>query len=138
MKHIELIIYSLILLATAYIDFKKMIIPNIIPCLIILLSIFYTREDIFSSILGFIIVPLPFFIGALVKEGGIGGGDIKFLAANGFFLGVTKGIYASIIGSIVAIVIQIIYCKIFKKQSLETPFALGPYLALGCFLMYLN
>jgi leader peptidase (prepilin peptidase)/N-methyltransferase len=92
--------------------------------------------NLFSSIIGLIFVSIPFLLTALLKGGGIGGGDVKFMAANGFFLGVKGGFIGSIIGLIIAIVVNAIYYKI-KDKDKKISFPLAPYLSIGCFLTYL-
>jgi leader peptidase (prepilin peptidase)/N-methyltransferase len=50
-----------------------------------------------ACVFGFLLVPLPFLIAALKTEK-IGGGDVKLMAASGFSLGVTCGIWMMIWG----------------------------------------
>ena len=71
-------------------------------------------------------MPLPLLAAAFLKPGSIGGGDIKFMGACGFYLGIAKGYEAMILGLIFAVVIQSIFRNRYK------PFALIPYLAAGC------
>lgn len=127
-------LYALILTYTSFSDLKTKIIPDKIQIMIIGLSLI--NVNLFSSIIGLIFVPIPFLLTALLKEGGIGGGDVKFMAANGFFLGVKGGIIGSIIGLIIAIVVNAIYYKI-KDKDKKISFPLAPYLSIGCFLTYL-
>ena len=49
------------------------------------------------ALLGFVLVPLPFLIAA-VKTDKIGGGDVKLMAASGFALGVTGGVWMMVWG----------------------------------------
>ena len=73
-------------------------------------------------------MPLPFFIAALRKENSVGGGDIKLMAACGFVLGVKWGFTALIFGLVMAVLWNAAY------NSEKKPFALAPYLTLGCFM----
>ena len=59
---------------------------------------------------------------------GIGGGDIKLMAAGGLFLGSGKILLALFIGSAVGLLCQLPLVKLAGKSRY---FALGPYLALG-------
>ena len=75
-------------------------------------------------------------IPALFNENSIGGGDIKLMAASGFFLGLKGGIFASFIGLIIAITAQG-SIKVMSKTKSNHSFAMAPYLSMGCFLSYL-
>lgn len=126
--------YVLILMYASYSDIKEKIIPDKVHLMIMVVSLI--KVNLVSSILGCIIVPLPFFITALLKNDGIGGGDVKFMAAIGFLLGLKGGFIASIIGLTLAVVINCIYYKI-KNKDKNISFPLAPYLSIGCFLSYL-
>lgn len=121
-------LFSLILIVAGYIDNKTKTIPDYIHILIIIVGLI--NLDIMQSLIGLIIVPLPFFIMACLKEDSIGGGDIKLMGACGFFLGVTDGIVASIVGLLIAVVVNGIYYWI-KKKDKTIGFALAPYFAFG-------
>lgn len=126
--------YALILIYASYKDIKEKIIPDKVHLMIMVVS--FIEVNLMDSTLGFIIVPLPFFITALLKGDGIGGGDVKLMAASGFFLGLKGGFIASIIGLTLAVVINFIYYKI-KNKDKNISFPLAPYLSIGCFLSYL-
>ena len=128
------ILYVLILAYASFCDIKTKTIPDKVHILIIIVALI--NLDSLNSIIGLLFVPMPFFITALIKGGGIGGGDAKFMGANGFFLGVKGGIFGSFLGLIIAITVNIIYYKIKKKDN-NISFPLAPYLSVGCFLTYL-
>lgn len=128
------ILYALILAYASFYDIKTKTIPDKVHILIIIVALINLNS--LNSIIGLLLVPIPFFITALIKGGGIGGGDVKFMGANGFFLGVKGGFIASIIGLTLAVVANFIYYKI-KKKDKNISFPLAPYLSIGCFLTYL-
>jgi leader peptidase (prepilin peptidase)/N-methyltransferase len=128
------ILYVLILAYASFCDIKTKTIPDKVHILIIIVALI--NLDSLNSIIGLLFVPMPFFITALIKGGGIGGGDAKFMGANGFFLGVKGGLFGSFLGLIIAITVNIIYYKIKKKDN-NISFPLAPYLSVGCFLTYL-
>ncbi len=68
---------------------------------------------------------------ALTKGRGIGGGDIKLMAAAGLFLGWKNCLLAFIIGCIAGSVIHLIRMKVSKEDHV---LAFGPYLAFGIFV----
>lgn len=126
--------YALILVYGSYVDIRTKTIPDRVHVLILLVSLI--KINLISSLLGFLIVPLPFFITALLKGGGIGGGDVKFMAASGFLLAIKGGFIASIIGLLLALCSNVIVYKV-KNKDKNISFPLAPYLSVGCFLSYL-
>jgi leader peptidase (prepilin peptidase)/N-methyltransferase len=129
----QLIAFIMLLTHTAMIDLRTRTIPDHIPMLIILIRLI-DMEPV-SAALGFIFVPLPFFIMALLKENSIGGGDIKLMGACGFYLGPQAGYVASVLGLMLAILIHFAYSVIGSKKANKS-IALAPYLGIGCILAY--
>lgn len=82
------------------------------------------------ALLGFLLVPLPFLITAL-KTDKIGGGDVKLMAASGFSLGVTGGIWMMIWGLAMAL----LWNAAFGKGQKSLP--LAPFLVFGGFMALL-
>lgn len=119
------IVFQTLLFASVY-DIKTHTVPDYVHILI--MSAGLLRFQPLPAFLGFILVPLPFFIAALRKENSVGGGDIKLMAACGFVLGVKWGFTALIFGLLMAVLWNAAYNK--EKK----PFALAPYLTLGCFM----
>jgi len=130
------VLFSSLLLAASYTDIKRREIPDTI-CLLLVLTGFL--EFSFQNLLG-IFVALPFLIAAMLRENGIGGGDIKLTASVGFGLGFWKGIYGLIIGLTLLVVLYImirISSIIRKKQvakNLSMP--LAPFLGIGFLIIY--
>lgn len=79
---------------------------------------------------GLFFTALPLFIAALMKEGSVGGADIKLMAAAGFLLGVQTGITALIVGMFLAVVCTVVYRRI-KRLDINKSFPLVPYLTVG-------
>ena len=75
-------------------------------------------------------VLLAFFLFSHGKD--IGGGDIKLMAAAGLFLGWEKVLQAAFLGGITGI---IAYAISGKEKTKTKTIALGPYLALGIFVV---
>ncbi|EOE7347211.1 prepilin peptidase [Clostridioides difficile] len=132
-KIIKGIIYLQILIYTSYFDYKVRIIPDKIHILILVVALI--QIDLSSSILNLFVFFVPFYATAIIEyrllKRCMGGGDIKYMASNGFFLGFkgTEPIII-IIGSL--ILSLIINCKSHKKEI-----ALAPYLSIACYLAYL-
>lgn len=70
----------------------------------------------------------------ITRGNGIGGGDIKLMAAAGLLLGWKEILLALVIGSVAGSVIHLILMKVQKKDRV---LAFGPYLALGIFFAML-
>lgn len=79
------------------------------------------------ALLGFALVPLP-FLAAAVKTDKIGGGDVKLMAASGFALGVTGGVWMMIWG----LFMGLLWNAAFRREKPSIP--LAPFLAFGCFM----
>ena len=124
------ILFLQVLLFAAEYDMAAHTVPDYVPVLILLAGMI--EVEFAPALLGLVLVPLPFLAAALIKEGSIGGGDIKLMGACGFMLGVRRGYAALLLGLFLAVVFQTAY--IGKKGK---GFALVPYLAVGCLLSLL-
>ena len=124
-------VFVLLLFLAGYTDIKTRTMPDIIHVLIICMGCIHI--NLTNAVVGFIIVPLPFFIMAYVKENSIGGGDVKLMAACGFFLGATYGMIASIVGLLLAVLVHGSY-YIVKRIDRKKSFPLGVYLGIGSFI----
>ena len=93
-----------------------------------------TQQILYLNLLAVFLVTtlIHIVVAALVKEGSIGGGDIKLMGACGFVLGVKRGYIALMLGLFLAVLFQTAYAKKEDKG-----FAMAPYLALGCLLAML-
>lgn len=77
-------LFAVILIVAGYIDIKTRTVPDYVHVLITIVGLI--NVNLVDSFMGLIIVPLPSFIVACLKENSIGGGDIKLMASCGFFL----------------------------------------------------
>lgn len=83
-----------------------------------------------EMIIGFFAVSVPFLLILLLSKGrAMGGGDVKLMAAAGFFLGWKLVLVAMIFGCFYAVVIHGIRMKVSKGVS--NRLAMGPYLSAG-------
>lgn len=80
-------------------------------------------------ILGGMVISVPMFLAALCFKGSFGGGDIKFVAACGLFLGwkamLASMVYAVGMASVYAV---FLLCRGYDKR---TKFPLGVFLVFG-------
>ncbi|MDE7297599.1 MAG: prepilin peptidase [Lachnospiraceae bacterium] len=77
----------------------------------------------FAAVSGFLLI-----VYAVTKGRGIGGGDIKLMAAAGLYLGLANCIAAFMFGCLYACIVHPVRMKRKKAGSM---LALGPYLAAG-------
>lgn len=127
-----------VLLAIAVIDERSFQIPP--ECNLLIGSLgalrlffhpFYWRDYVLGMCL---VSGLLLAVYLLTRGGGIGGGDIKLMAAAGLFLGWRNILLAFSIGSLTGLVIHPIRMKWEGKGKI---LAFGPYLALGIFIAML-
>ena len=128
-----------VFLVVAWIDWDHKIIPDVITlpgivvgffCASFLLPTGWVNSLIGLLVGGGVLLALAWVSPFLFGKEGIGGGDIKFLAMVGVFLGWQQAILTLMVGSVVGAVVGIILLatKVLKKGQ-YIPF--GPYLALG-------
>lgn len=130
----SLILISLAIVA-AGIDSRHKIIPDslTLPWMIVglLMGAFSGGiQGIFSRALGVLALGGLVFLIAMVSRGGMGGGDIKFMALVGSFLGVPGGLASFAIACITGAIAGVILMALgIKSRRDEIPF--GPFISLG-------
>lgn len=130
---IIILFYSALGLLASYQDIKKREVSNLIPILIILISLPIIST---SKILTCIVIFTLFLIPNLIKEASIGGADIKFMATSALILGIKNILVGSLVGLISAIIITTI--RNTRKKDEEKTIALIPYLYFGCMVALLT
>lgn len=129
-----------ILFLISIIDFKFQVIPNQLNMLLLIIGIwssFVFQEITFwGRIMGIFCVSLPMIMIAVLCSGGLGGGDIKLMAASGMLLGVKWNIFAACIGMTFGGIYGLILL-LTKRAQRKDCFALGPFLCLGIGVMFL-
>jgi len=123
---------AMLVLASAW-DIHKRIIPDTM-CLCIAMSglIAFDLMNLFG-----ILISLPLLLAALLWDG-MGGGDIKLMAAAGLVLGLQKSMAAMIMGLTAMLVFHAIYTLIQRLRGRDAPkaYPLAPFLSLGCLAVY--
>lgn len=142
--HFGLVFYSLLmalfcsmLIIISFIDLSKKIIPDGLVLALAILGlingayqwiILGNHWSIF--ILGFFAASLPLYILALIHPEGMGGGDIKFMAAAGLFTGYKLILLSLFLGAIYALIYAGILLLLKKPlKNVQIPF--GPFLSLA-------
>lgn len=124
-----------ILLAVGIIDGAVFEIPPVCNVFIGMLGVIRLLcdwENRGEYAVGFLLAGSFFMTAFLFTKGeGIGGGDIKLMAAAGLFLGANKILLALFIGSAAGAAVHLLRMKWQGKGRI---LAYGPYLSLGIFL----
>lgn len=127
-------IYIIILVVVAVRDQKERKIDNRSSVLILVLAVcdLFLLSDILlmDRILGAVIVSFPMLALTMVRPGAFGGGDIKWMAANGCLIGYRAVGYAAIIAIFSAGIYGVIMILLGRYKK-EDEFAFGPFLCLG-------
>ena len=136
------------LLALSYLaalcDFREKRIPNQLVAvmlgvwvLILVPQIFYRTEYamwlLMNGGIGFLLAGTVFLIVYLVSRKGLGGGDVKFMAASGLYLGVDvlpAMLYGSVLSAIAGIVLLLA-----KKIGRRDVIPLAPFLYAGMLIV---
>ncbi|MBI5177790.1 MAG: prepilin peptidase [Nitrospinae bacterium] len=120
------------LVAVFFIDLDHMIIPDVItlPGIPIgfVLGYFVLHIPFTDSLIGFLAGGGIFFVLAVLVPGGMGGGDIKFMAFIGALLGWKAALITIFLGSLIGAIGGVAGMLFFGKGR-KIPF--GPYLVLG-------
>lgn len=138
-------IFVLILLAAAVTDAKSMLLPDLLTLSLLWLGLLANLDGRFvplkEAVLGAMFGYLILFVIALAyewiaKKEGLGGGDMKLLAALGAWLGWQNLMPVLFVAASMALIVGIAMFFITKKSE---PAPFGPYLAASGvgFFMYL-
>lgn len=138
---IETVLYCLCasaLLALSFIDWRTREIPVGFNYFILVLGIINLLIDIDNwseYIIGMLAVSGFLFLLFVITRGrGIGGGDIKLMAASGLLLGWRINIVAFLLGCILA---SVIHLTLMSMKKADRVLAFGPYLSMGIYLSML-
>lgn len=133
--NVEGILYCLLasaLLVLSIIDFRTYEIPfgiNVFIAVLGLVRLFTDLKHWYLYVVGFFLVSGIFLLVLWVTKGkGIGGGDVKLMAAAGLLLGAPKIFLAMLIGCLLAVVVHPLRMKLSGEGH---NLAFGPYLAAG-------
>jgi leader peptidase (prepilin peptidase)/N-methyltransferase len=129
------ILLSLVLGYAAYRDIKTREIPDTVPFTLLIIG-FIGFSPLFS-ITGLLVSGLPFLFAAF-RSNGMGGGDIKLMAACGFILGPWGGMLQTILGLALAVLFTFLRAAALgKKVERKLRIPLVPFLGAGGILSYL-
>ncbi len=131
-------LFASALLALSVIDWRTYEIPVGFNYFILALGLVRIGTDLRNwpmYVIGLFSVSLPLFLIYLITKGrGIGGGDIKLMAAAGLLLGWKLTVMGFFFGCIVGSVIHLTRMKLSKVNHV---LAMGPYLSVGLYISML-
>jgi len=91
-------------------------------------------QFLFDSLLGFVVGGGLFLLVYLISKKGLGGGDVKFMAAAGLYLGFADTIAVMLYGTVIAAVLGIVLI-LAKKIKRKDSFPLAPFLFIGIMIV---
>lgn len=130
---VQAVFFVALLCAASVFDLRRRIIPDTLNLAIAASSLLCFS---WSNLWG-MAAALPFLLAA-VFCGGMGGGDIKLMAACGLVLGLAGGLLAAAVGLCLMLLyaaVHRIYCRV-RGREVCNAFPLAPFLAAGCLLAY--
>ena len=140
----DFLVYAVVapaLVIITAIDIEHQIIPDVITLPGIALGLVVGTYTIgyADSLLGFFAGGGLFYLLAVLSNGGMGGGDIKYIAAVGALLGWQKVLLVIFIGSLLGSVVGVFQITV-QKKSRKSLIPFGPFLATGTLvtLFYCN
>lgn len=134
----ESLLYCLLasaLITLSVIDFRTFEIPLGINVFILALGLIHLALDYTNwpdYVIGLLCVSMFLYLIYLITNGrGIGGGDIKLMAACGLLIGWKLITLAFVLGCIIGSIVHLIRMRVTKADHV---LAMGPYLAVGVLL----
>lgn len=121
-------------LLVAIVDLKYRLVPNVLvyPAMVVVL-LFHSippMGNTLAALLGGLVGLAPFLLTALVRPGGLGGGDVKLAALIGLTVGFPQVLWALTIG-ILAGGITAILLLLTRRWDMKSHIPYAPFLCLG-------
>jgi leader peptidase (prepilin peptidase)/N-methyltransferase len=136
---IAALVFSWFLIALVFIDIDHQLLPDRLTLPLVILGLITNYFGIFTSfqnaVIGAIVAYLllwlvSFLFEKLRNKEGLGGGDVKLLAALGAWLGWQQLPLILLISSVLCLIVMLVL-MLLKKHKADQPFAFGPFLAIA-------
>ncbi len=128
------LIFIALLVIASYYDIKTNKIPNYLLIIMGIVAVcsfvINGKVSVYSAVFGALFMFIFLYAIRLLSGKGIGGGDIKLMTVCGFMLGFGNGLYALLIGTIIAGIYSFFVVR-SRTKDLKSKIALGPFLAIG-------
>ncbi len=127
-----------ILLYASVTDIKTRRVPDSVSLMLLILAfVDMDMTSLPSMLIGAATVFIPQLALAVIRpDRAIGGADLKISTALAFLLGATRGIFALVVGMLIAVIYMAIYNKVNGKDQ-KGSFPLVPFLSVGATLAFL-
>ncbi len=126
-----------LLIIVSFIDLRYQIIPDGLVLIILFLGAIHGVYQVlamdvpwFTFVIGFFAASVPLYLLGMIYKDGMGGGDIKLMAAAGLFIGWKLILLSLFIGALYGGVVSI-FIIASRKGSLKSTVPFGPMLSLG-------
>lgn len=131
-------ILTLLLLYASLSDLKTRTVPDCVSIMILILAfVGFGSTNLTSMLIGAAVVFIPQLALAMLRpDRACGGADLKISTALAFLLGAEKGLFALIVGMLLAVITMAVYNKVNAKDQTEA-FPLVPFLWIGATLAYM-
>ena len=142
-RALHMAVFSSLLIICAAIDWRLMIIPDVIslPMIAATPLVVWLHPDLdwLSAALGVLtgfalLYAIAWIYWLIRKEVGMGMGDVKLLAAIGGWLGVQAIVPTVFLGSLTGAFYGIFLMVIMRKLSLKSALPFGPFLVVGALI----
>lgn len=127
------ILFAQLLILAGYIDARTHEIPDELNLLILLIATIQIRP--LEALIGLLAVSVPMLIIGIIIKNGVGGGDIKLMAASGAVLG-PLGVMEGTVISCAALLLHCVF-RISRKKRISRMNAMAPYFSAGCVIAYI-
>lgn len=131
--------FSALLVATV-IDWRTMEIPDLMWVIVLIGGVItyidelvaegFVLNSLLERVIGFFAASGVLFLLAVITKGGMGGGDIKLMAACGFLLGWKVVLLALVMGGFIG-TLYLIFLAIKNKGKVPRKVPFGPHLSLA-------
>ena len=134
------LVLTCFLIVISFIDYDHSLIFDsvLIPMAVIgvAINLFIGEIEAINMLFSALVGGGVFLLLAIISRGGFGGGDIKFMACLGLWLGIKSTfitlLFTFILGGIGAAILIL-----FKKKTVKDKFPYGPYIAISSFITML-
>ena len=132
------LVVTALLLCISLVDFQVRRIPNLLVLALLAWAavqmIWLGRPTVVAALLGLIVAAAVFMLLRFISRGAMGMGDVKLEAAVGALVGYPAVVGVMFLGVIIGGLAALILL-LAKRVGRKDPFAYGPYLALGAWLV---
>ena len=134
------IVFVVLLVIDSVYDLRRRVLPNWVLAGIVLAALvrhpLTEKATVASCACGALMMSLPLIVGAIIKKGSFGGGDVKLAFAGGWMLGAMKSMSALCIAFLSAGAVMLYLTATKRMPPKERGFPFGPFLALGLLAGY--